>query len=172
MPSSAELIRYAPATLRRLNRLPRPPTAPSQPPAPPQAATPPQQPRTASTRPAHTPAATPYYIARVCAYACASRACACVDCAGEYTILFNIPVHQHPTQRQPLPPIPANHHAAPRKPSKHQPTATYSTPQQPRGESVPGSALFRRKQSAKFRPRPIAHQRQTAASRARHPEKS
>jgi hypothetical protein len=41
-------------------------------------------------------------------------------------------MYQHPTHRQPLPPIPANHHAAPRKPSKHQPTSTYSTPQHPR----------------------------------------
>ena len=80
----------------------------------------------------------------------------------------NIPVHQRQAYRQPLPPTPAHYHTAPRKPSNHHPTATYSTPQQPRGESVPGFALFRRNLPDKARSTPIFRHYQPTASRACH----
>ena len=71
-----------------------------------------------------------------------------------YSIVLFTNVQLTASPCRPSLPTTTQHHAAPRKPSKHQPTDTHSTPQQPRGESVPGSALFRRKQTAKSPPAP------------------
>ena len=114
-----------------------------------------------------THSTTLYYIRarvrprRVCVPA--RRACACVPRPAEYTTVYHSIIPPHANKPNPCQACPIQPPAClPGSTQRHACTIN-STPQQQRGGSVPGSALFRRKQTAKA---PTAPHCTTTASRS------
>lgn len=168
MPSSAELIRYAPATLRRLNRPPRPP----QPLANHQRHHKPPHHPNSPAQPLHAPHTLPqpfHIISRAYARMRARRVRARVLIARASILSYSIypctNIQPNASPCRPSLPTTTQHHASQTSTSRQHATTSANSRA---GKVFPAPLCSGGNNRQNLHPRPIAHQRQTAASRARH----